>query len=113
FYDKKLLSATERQKSVLSNSYHLPKILKDDREYNERVIFISTPISSELSTPTNPYEAKIVIELIKTLRSQFPQYSIGVITPYRSQIALIKSLLDKTINDITIDTVERYQGSER
>ena len=45
------------------------------------------------------------------------QHTLGIITPYRSQIALIRGELAKlsipALNDITIDTVERYQGSER
>ena len=42
--------------------------------------------------------------------------SIGVITPYRAQIAQIQSVLrakNLNIDAITIDTVERYQGGAR
>jgi DNA replication ATP-dependent helicase Dna2 len=40
--------------------------------------------------------------------------SIGIITPFRSQIALIQSLIPEFAKDkITVDTVERFQGSER
>jgi DNA replication ATP-dependent helicase Dna2 len=46
----------------------------------------------------------------------FSKNSIGVITPYRAQIAQIQEVLHtKEINSklITIDTVERYQGGAR
>ena len=44
--------------------------------------------------------------------------TIGVIVPYRNQIATIKSVLqqkypEENLHNITIDTVERYQGSQR
>ena len=43
--------------------------------------------------------------------------TLGIITPYRSQIALIRKQLQRkgipALLDISVDTVERYQGSER
>jgi DNA replication ATP-dependent helicase Dna2 len=42
--------------------------------------------------------------------------SIGVITPFRSQIALIKKLLSEypsVSSMVTVDTIERYQGGAR
>ncbi len=83
-------------------------------------------IPSELEPPqyshkVNHSEALIAAEIAATIYQQTDdfdaQHTLGIITPYRSQIALIRSELAKfsipALNDITIDTVERYQGSER
>jgi DNA replication ATP-dependent helicase Dna2 len=41
-------------------------------------------------------------------------YSIGIISPFRAQGSLIRNMLQDVIKkDINVDTVERYQGSER
>ena len=44
-------------------------------------------------------------------------HSVGIIVPYRNQIATIRSALLRYnragLEDVTIDTVERYQGSQR
>jgi len=54
----------------------------------------------------------IVQELMDKLNAQPNQ--IGIITPFKSQIATIKGYLqDNIYNDIVIDTVERFQGSEK
>ena len=74
------------------------------------------------SGKTNQSEARIVSGLAKEVylmyKDQFdPQRTLGIITPYRSQIALIRKELREldipALNEISIDTVERYQGSER
>ena len=44
-------------------------------------------------------------------------HTVGIIVPYRNQIATIRNTIDRygipALHDITIDTVERYQGSQR
>jgi len=92
----------------------------------KRMAFIPTNAHKEDKTnKTNIHEAKIVKELVKNIYELYKinnqafsvAETIGIITPYRSQIALIKkeihSLNIPELNDILVDTVERFQGSER
>ena len=91
-------------------------------EMGKRVSFYaSTPEDPLSSHKVNHEEAKIVAQLAEAIYRQTAdfdaQHTLGIITPYRSQIALIRSEIAKlnipALNDISIDTVERYQGSER
>ncbi|MCU0390811.1 MAG: AAA domain-containing protein [Thermoflexibacter sp.] len=92
----------------------------------KRLLFFPTPIShTDIDEKVNEFEALKVIEIIQAIKFLYasngkdfvPEKTIGVITPYRNQIAKIRYELEKAkIPDyerITIDTVERYQGSQR
>lgn len=53
---------------------------------------------------------------IEPQTSNFKHPNIGIITPYRAQIAQIRNTLTEKgvdLTDLTIDTVERYQGGAR
>jgi len=91
-----------------------------------RVAFLSSvPEAASQSAKVNHSEARIVARLAAAVYRQYeadgsgfrPALTLGVITPYRSQIALIKSEIAvlgiPVLNDILVDTVERFQGSER
>lgn len=85
--------------------------------WNERMIFLDAPVDLDgPSIKVNRMESEIVVQLIKAIRKDdgLSQYSIGVITPFKAQIAQIKKdLVGLELQDITVDTVERYQGSAR
>jgi superfamily I DNA and/or RNA helicase len=75
-----------------------------------------------LSGKTNQHEARIVADWAvriwnETAETFDTNRTLGIITPYRSQIALIRRELQAkgipALMDISVDTVERYQGSER
>lgn len=91
-----------------------------------RMAFISVQADeAEYYIKSNKREAETVAHLVHTLcqlhsRSSIPFSpckQIGIIVPFRAQIAMIrKALAERHIPntaDITIDTVERYQGSQR
>ena len=78
--------------------------------------------ADSISGKTNRYEAHVVADLAKNIYYRYGELfdagcTLGVITPYRSQIALIRKELQAlgipALNAISVDTVERYQGSER
>lgn len=89
----------------------------------QAVFFVpSTPDTSSPTGKTNRQEAQLVVDLAKRIYHDNEacfdaSRTLGIIAPYRSQIALIKTALQKTgvepLGLITVDTVERYQGSER
>lgn len=88
-----------------------------------RLIFIATDdTATSLSDKTNQTEADIISATINNIykneKDNFdPSFTVGVIVPYRNQIATIRNSLKRydipQLLDITIDTVERFQGSQR
>ena len=99
----------------------------DDLLKQQRVIFLASDSSSSgITSPSdkvNPSEAKMVAGLLCRLYRQYgadrfdSAHSVGVIVPYRNQIAMIRREIEvlgiPALMDISIDTVERYQGSQR
>lgn len=80
----------------------------------KRVIWIRTFTVGALKK--NTAEAKAVTQLARQLieNETIPPNEIGIISPFKAQITAIKRLLNKDwLDQITIDTVERYQGDER
>ncbi len=85
---------------------------------NNRVSFIHINSKSVTPKKMNENEAKSIAKLVQAFEEHYfeKKLSIGIITPFRAQIATIKNALkEKNIPEdaITIDTVERYQGGAR
>lgn len=91
---------------------------------SSRVCFFSTKVDlSDPSGKSNQFEAIQIGQIILFFQQYFKEqqrlltaFDIGIITPYRAQIACIREYLISIGLDIslfTIDTVERYQGSAR
>jgi len=90
-----------------------------------RLLALDSPVEAQRTlSKVNNHEAEMIGTLIGALKRIYDTNgialapdSIGVITPYRAQIAQIKEYLENHYPDeaplITIDTVERYQGGAR
>lgn len=93
----------------------------DNPIFTNRLIYIPTQfLLSEIYSKTNQEEADITLEIISAWQEKMEQkkmyWTIGVITPFRAQIAAIlhkAHLLNINMKNVTVDTVERYQGGAR
>jgi DNA replication ATP-dependent helicase Dna2 len=91
----------------------------------KRLIFFNNKKTDNLYAKINTYEADFVVYIIKEIMAIYesnnkafdPLTTVGIIAPFRNQIALIKHRLEvEGIPDyekITVDSVERFQGSQR
>jgi superfamily I DNA and/or RNA helicase len=89
-----------------------------------RMIFI--PVEDDnagrLSDKVNVAEADMAADIVRRIYRFYgerfdPDKTIGIIVPYRNQIAMIRRRLAalgiSALDRISIDTVERFQGSQR
>ena len=89
--------------------------------FKERLIYFPTQsLITEIYLKTNQEEATKVIDLItqwqQIIETKKLHWTIGVITPFRAQIAAIlhhAHLAKTNMKNVTVDTVERYQGGAR
>ncbi len=84
--------------------------------FTRRVAFV--PTRRDIRPKVNEEEADLVVQLIAYVHQLYgdhfdPEKTVGVITPFRAQIATIRQKLPEAYQTVTIDTVERFQGSER
>ena len=140
FYQKEQLEPVPlRHQTDTSLHYELPSEDEvDDMLKQERVIFIEANEAykpyeaykpnmpnmpyAPLSDKANPKEARIVADLLRRIYRFYgscfdADKTVGVIVPYRNQITMIRQEIEKLgiqeLENISIDTVERYQGSQR
>lgn len=111
FYSGRL-NVLENINRLVSSSWNNPSVFTS----NARLVFINSSISEGTNYKTNMDEAQTIAKLILHYKPLLEEYSIGVITPYRAQIALIKNICQESnidMSNISVDTVERYQGGAR
>lgn len=118
FYDNQLDVISNWQK----DNFVCPNIKADGNDKlakaigESNLIFIN--IGVERHSKTNQAQAETVSKLVSIIANsmgdEFNDSSIGVIAPFRAQCTEIGARLPEEYKDrIAVDTVERFQGSER
>jgi DNA replication ATP-dependent helicase Dna2 len=91
----------------------------------KRLIFFNNKKADDPYVKFNTYEADFVVYIVNEIIALYnsngkkfdPSTTIGIIAPFRNQIALIKNKLEEAsipdYDKITVDSVERFQGSQR
>ena len=123
FYQDKLLEVPlQHQTGVLPSVGNGTNGITD-MLMTRRMAFVAVPATPQrASDKVNGNEARAIaatVAKIYELNSDCfdAQQTVGIIVPYRNQIAEIRLCIEQygvpALSDITIDTVERYQGSQR
>ncbi len=112
-YRDRLVSESQRQHSdepwlSTRNDFLRPILAK-------RVVWIETPASyqSKADTLHANWISRFVEELSCQLDTDEICSRVGIISPFRAQAQCIISTLGNKYSNLTVDTVERFQGSER
>ena len=99
---------------IAANSFH-SKYLKN-RNLSDSLIFMDTSLSSLGCEEENEGEASAIVEIVSALMAEgVSPTSVAVITPFRRQVRLLRSIAHEVIKDKEIpliDTVERLQGQD-
>lgn len=128
FYDNQLLllPSPMNEWQLAPLNYPLPPDSTPLMELlsQHRLLYFNAATNDNNYAKTNAHEADLVGELITAFDQLYqqkgetfdPANKVGVITPFRAQIAQIQHTLSqakKGYEQCTIDTVERYQGGAR
>ncbi len=116
FYDGKL---------DIAGLPHQQEDAKVPSPFRQRLVFIPSSHSPEdTGDKVNHREAGTVARVLTDLYNycvangnEFNKETVGVITPYRNQIALIRKYIHQTgieaLKQVIVDTVECFQGSQK
>lgn len=127
FYQQFLQTLVKNGVQHVPCDYHLPEaeMVLETTLASARVAFLPSPPETFVpGQKTHRGEAELVARLVQFYRRLYaangllwePAKTLGIITPWRAQIAQIRAALNacgENPDELSIDTVERYQGGAR
>jgi DNA replication ATP-dependent helicase Dna2 len=130
FYDKQLLPHASVANRRLLFSHQVPEQQKESATIAKAIeptlplVFLNVPAGKDNEQlKLSNAEARAIRELIASLLARgIAEREIGVIAPYRAQVANIRRHLFSPANnwkalipesELSVDTVDRFQGGER
>lgn len=116
FYNNDLEAFSDTQRTELPDYSSFSNNPLNSLISLSRIVFV--PSKLDYRSKINEEEAILAASMIDHIATIYgkrfdPAKTVGVITPFRAQIATIRNCLKGKYKDVTIDTVERFQGSER
>ncbi len=119
FYGGALVAEGSARTALLDITVGQREQLRDILDPERPLVFVDVR-EGEAAAPASggkvsTAQAKIVSRIVKALRVRgVPAERIGVIAPYRAQVAAVRNLLAADgEREVTVDTVDRFQGGER
>lgn len=113
YYRNKLIPGSKRQ--LESGPWLQFKNSQLTAILSSRTVWVDTKPSYQ--SKADSVQANWIKDFLDKLNEVLPHDEIcnkvGIISPFRAQVQCILSVLDKRFQNLTIDTVERFQGSER
>jgi|GEM_PF-1262268 len=121
FYDGELETTKDDLRLEVNSTGKFAAALSDEH----KIVLIHAPADASEMMRTSKREMRVVRRIVRELReSGFPLMKqdgtarIGIIAPYRAQVALIRRMLEGELHDTDlaqkmVDTVDRFQGDER
>lgn len=121
FYGGRLLPVPVPHQMAMLPRQGLGQDRLTDLLLTRRVLFLPSRLpENSPSDKVNLVEAQMIADIVSRIyhieRDRFlPDETVGVIVPYRNQISAIRAALAPwpQLADVAIDTVERFQGSQR
>jgi DNA replication ATP-dependent helicase Dna2 len=120
FYDGRLEAAGEARTALLDIAPSLGLSLWPVLAPERPLVFVDVPapLDGERVGKASQAQARVIGDLVRALlKLGVPAEEIGVVTPYRAQVAAVRQRLERIAPSreppVTVDTVDRFQGGER